>query len=88
MRGYRHGSTVLETLVSEVPAAYYCTLGCGGGLSPESNGTMYYWNHGTCVGMDTCQCKDKPGLDEPGYAGSTCSQILCTPQCRNGECIR
>ena len=33
------------------------------------------------------RCKNKPNSDEPGYAGSACQQILCEPQCRNGECI-
>lgn len=33
------------------------------------------------------RCQLKPGSSEPGYAGTACQQILCDPQCMNGECI-
>ena len=49
-----------------------------GGLAPDTNGTI------SRVAQDTCVCNNKPGQDEPGYAGSTCQQILSDPQCRNG----
>ncbi len=52
--GYEEGSSTLTELVSEVPAAYYCSQGCGGGLNSTS-GTIYYWNYGTCIGMETCE---------------------------------
>ena len=54
VQGYLDGSNVLETFETQVPAAYYCSEGCGGGLSPDSNGTIYYWNYGECTGQDTC----------------------------------
>ena len=37
-----------------VPAAYYCSDGCGGGLSDDANGTIYYYNYGECIAQDTC----------------------------------
>ena len=85
--GYAPGSDVLTSLVYDVPSVYWCSQGCGGGLAPYTNGTIFYYNYGTCEAQDTCVCKNKPGLDEPGYAGSACQQILCDPQCRNGECV-
>lgn len=85
--GYAPESDVLTPLVYDVPAMYWCSQGCGGGLAPYTNGTIYYYNYGTCEAQDMCVCKNKPGQDEPGYAGSACQQILCDPQCRNGECV-
>lgn len=54
-RGYWQGQTDEIMFEMHVPAAYYCPDGCGGGLSNNSNGTIYYYNHGTCIAQDTCQ---------------------------------
>ena len=54
VQGYRDGSDVLQTFEMQVPAAYYCSEGCGGGLAPDNNGTIYYWNYGECTGQDNC----------------------------------
>ena len=86
--GIAPGAGIPSMLSRPVPAAYWCSAGCGGGLSNITNGTIYYYNYGTCEAQDHCVCKPKPGTDEPGYAGSSCQQILCDPQCRNGECTQ
>lgn len=54
VQGYRDDSDVLQTFEMQVPAAYYCAEGCGGGLAPDNNGTIYYWNYGECTGQDNC----------------------------------
>lgn len=87
VQGYRPGSNMLDNITDRVPTAYWCDGGCGGGLADYANGTIYYYNYGTCVSQDNCECKNKPNSDEPGYAGSSCEQILCNPQCRGGVCV-
>ena len=59
-QGYWEGSDQPVTFHLRVPAAYYCSDGCGGGLSDDANGTIYYYNYGECVAQDTCRLKIKP----------------------------
>jgi hypothetical protein len=74
----------LRDFVVEVPAAFYCMEGCGGGQ--VSNDSIIYYNYGTCVAMDQCQCKTKVNSSELAYGLNNCSKVLCNPECKNGYC--
>ena len=73
-----------KDFVFNIPAAFYCSEGCGGGL--VSNDSIHYYNYGTCVAMDQCQCKTKPNSTELAYGLNNCSKVLCNPECKNGYC--
>lgn len=72
--------------VESVPAPFWCTGGCGGGLSDSANGLSYNFNYGTCVAQDECMCNNKHNSTKPAFAGRSCEQVLCDPPCMNGEC--
>ncbi len=40
-----------------------------------------------CYLFIVLRCNYKSNSQEPGYAGRSCQQILCDPQCINGECV-
>ena len=75
----------VEDLNFTVLSPYACAEGCGGGVL--SNDSVFYYNQGTCVAEDTCECHLKENSTEYGYGLNNCSKVLCNPECKNGYCL-
>lgn len=74
----------LEDGVEYVPAPYYCTNGCGGNRTDESDINIY--ENGICVRQDVCECFGSPE-GSIMWSGLSCEVAECAAGCHKGTCV-
>lgn len=68
-----------------VPVSHTCRAGCGGDLVNASD-SAYMYDHGECIGPDTCVCILQETSGNPAFVGDACETESCDTLCQNGAC--